>query len=127
MSHTLPAFAVSLVVVSTVLGWSPAVHAQTSRQRGVDVPRFEFAAAMRLAHVADPDGKGSWSGPALALGINRNISAHLAAAAQVETDLRHPTAYLGGAQLSTRFYYGGGRGPVPGSGGRLRNLERSQP
>jgi hypothetical protein len=64
--------------------------------------------------MADAGGERSWTGPGLALTINRNATSHLACAAQVETDFHRATAFLGGAQLGTSFYYGSGRDPVPG-------------
>jgi hypothetical protein len=49
--------------------------------------------------------------PSLALAIGGNVTSHLAAAAQVETDFHQATAFLGGAQVSTDFYYGSGHNP----------------
>jgi hypothetical protein len=91
-----------------------AARAQSHAQPGVDLPQVDVAAAATFRQVAGSGRDRNWTGPGLALTIDRNAGAHLAAAAQVETELRHAATVLGGAQVSTGFYYGSGRDPMPG-------------
>jgi hypothetical protein len=112
MSETFQALTLTAAVVATVER-PVAARAQSAPQPGVDPPRVELAAAVRVTQIAS-GGDRTWGGPGLALTIDRNASPHLAAAVQVETDFHHATGFLGGARVATGCYHGSGRDPVPG-------------
>ena len=105
MIKTFQVLMMGVVVAAASLGRPVTVRAQSASQPGVDLPRFELAKA---------GGDRRWTGPGLALAIDRNATPHLAASVQVETDFHHKTAVLGGARVTTGFYYGSVRDPVPG-------------
>ena len=114
MIKTFQVLMMGVVVAAASLGRPVTVRAQSASQPGVDLPRFELAAAVPFKQIAKAGGDRRWTGPGLALAIDRNATPHLAASVQVETDFHHKTAVLGGARVTTGFYYGSGRDPVPG-------------
>jgi hypothetical protein len=59
---------------------------------------------------ADP----TWIGPGVSVTVDRNVGDHLAVTTSVDKDRQPGATALAGVQLSTRFYYGNGRDPVPG-------------
>lgn len=114
MIETSRARRMAALVAATTLGWPGAAGAQPATQPGVDQPRIELAAVARLERMVGANGERRWSSPGLAVTVDRTVSRHLAAAVQVETDFRDAIALLGGVQMSTGFYYGSSRDPVPG-------------
>jgi hypothetical protein len=92
-----------------------AARAQSPQQPVVDLPPIELATGVSFKRAVDnARGDRKWMSPDLSVSIGRRVSPYLAAAAQVETDFHHSAAVLGGAQLSTDFFYGNSRDPVPG-------------
>jgi hypothetical protein len=114
MFGTLQRVTLSAVVTAASLGTPIAARAQSPRQPDVNLPRVDLAATARFIQVPDATTDRKWIGPGLALTVDRSVTPYLAAAVQVETDLHRMTGFLSGAQVSTRFYYGSARDPVPG-------------
>ena len=114
MIRTLQRMKMSAVVAAAAVGIPVAAGAQSPPQADVNVPRVDLAATACFTQVPDATTERKWIGPGLALTIDRSVTPYLAAAVQVETDLHHVTGFLSGAQVSTPFYYGSARDPVPG-------------
>ncbi|HTM34172.1 MAG TPA: hypothetical protein VL263_22835 [Vicinamibacterales bacterium] len=114
MIKTFPVMTMSAVVVTAALRFPVAAPAQSTSQPDVYVPRMDLAATARFTRIPDGAADRRWIGPGFALTIDRGVTPYLAAAVQVETDLHHLTGFLSGAQVSTPFYYGSARDPVPG-------------
>jgi hypothetical protein len=55
-----------------------------------------------------------WAGPGFSVAVNGNVSDNAALATSVEKSSHGTLAVLGGVQMSTGFFYGSGRDPVPG-------------
>ena len=84
-------------------------------QPEVVLPRLEIGANVSATRRADSVGTDrSWTGLGCSLTVNGNISDRFALAGQAETCVGHATTVLGGVQVSTGFYYGNNRDPVPG-------------
>jgi hypothetical protein len=64
--------------------------------------------------TADAGADLTWSGPGFSVAVDGNVSDHLAITTSVEKDAQPGAAALAGVQLSTGFYYGNNRDPVPG-------------
>jgi len=114
MIRTFQLMTMRAAVAALALGLPIPARAQSPRQPDVDVPRMDLAATARFTQVPDGAADRKWIGRGFALTIDRGVTPYLAAAVQVETDLHHVTGFLSGAQVSTPFYYGSARDPVPG-------------
>jgi hypothetical protein len=103
------------VAVTVIAGCLFARSERTDAQSAsvVDLSRLEAAVAVAFQKTAD-GGERHWRGPGLAAGLDLNLSPHLSIAAELETAGHRPVTRLAGARLSTRFFYGNERDPVPG-------------
>jgi hypothetical protein len=100
---------------AAVLGWPGAACAQSPQQPRAELTPIEVAAGVsfkRTGAVAGLDQR--WTGPALSVGLDVKVTSNLAVAAQGETDFQGAQTLLAGMQMSTGFYYGNNRDPVPG-------------
>jgi hypothetical protein len=90
-------------------------YAQTAQQPRAELTPIEIAAGVSFKRTGAVTGVDQhWSGPALSVGIDVKVTNNLAVAAQGETDFKNARTLLAGAQMSTGFYYGNNRDPVPG-------------
>lgn len=109
---------VSRVVVAgsaVILALSTHGWAQTPAQPPVAQPRFDAAASATFRQIAaSTDADRSWSGPGVSVASNGNLNEHLAITASVEKLSPAGVAALVGLQLSTGYFYGNNRDPVPG-------------
>ena len=102
----------ALIALLAVL--SSPVAAQTVQQSPVVFPRIDIGASVSFTQEFDtPSGQRDWTGPGLSLVANRNLSRNVALAAAA-TFFDGQSSLLGGARLSTDFYYGSSRDPAPG-------------
>jgi hypothetical protein len=79
----------------------------------VDLSRVEAAVAVAFEKTTQA-GNGHWIGPALSAGLDLNLDAHLSLAAELETIAHRAVTRLAGIRLSTGFFFGNERDPVPG-------------
>lgn len=114
MIKTFKLLMVAGVAAGTSMAVPGAACAQSTPQSRVDLPRFEVAASIPFKQVTDAGSNRRWTGPGVSVTIDRYLTRQLAVAGEVETDGHDATAFLGGAQVSTGFYYGSSRDPVPG-------------
>lgn len=104
-----------LAASAAALGWPGAARAQSAQRPRAELTPIEIAAGVSFKRTGAAVGLDQrWTGPALSVGIDVKVTDHLAVAAQGETDFEGARALLAGAQLSTGFYYGNNRDPVPG-------------
>ncbi len=84
-------------------------------QPGAVLPRFELGASVGFKERLDaPFGQHDWTGPAAAIDVVGNLSGHLALVGAAESFFDGRTSLLAGARVSTGFFYGNNRDPVPG-------------
>lgn len=103
------------LVVATTLAGSTEGWAQTQTQPAVAPGRFDTAATAPFTQIATSgDEKRTWSGPAVALVVDGNVSQHLAVATSIETRSEAGIGALIGCQISTGYFYGNNRDPVAG-------------
>jgi hypothetical protein len=103
------------LVVATTLAGSTEAWAQTRTQPAVAPGRFDIAVTAPFTQIATSgDEKRTWSGPAAALVVDGNVSPHLALATSIETRSGPGIGALIGCQISTGYFYGNNRDPVPG-------------
>jgi len=105
-----------LVVSAIVVTCStPAWARQGPPQPPAELSRVDIVASVPWKQIAATAGaQRVWTGPGFSLGVNGNVSEHAAIASGVEKFAQGGVALLTGIQLSTAFYYGSGRDPVPG-------------
>lgn len=102
-------------VVATAFAGSTEGWAQTQTQPPAAPGRFDIAATAPFTQiVTSGDQKGSWSGPGASVVLDGNVSPHFAIATSIETRPEAGIAALVGGQLSTGYFYGNNRDPVPG-------------
>lgn len=104
------------LVMATTVATSTEVWAQTQTQPPVAPGRFDIAATAPFTQVVTRSGdeKGTWSGPGAAVVLDGNVSPRFAIATSIETRPDAGVAALVGCQLSTGYFYGNNRDPVPG-------------
>lgn len=92
-----------------------AVPAWAGQQSDTELTRVEIGGGVvfRRPVPVPAESAKHWS-TGLALGVNGNINARFAVATEIETYFHGSPTALGGAQVSTSFFYGSGRDPVPG-------------
>jgi hypothetical protein len=84
-------------------------------QPPAEVPPVDVVASVPWRQVPATAGAlKHWTGPGFSLAVNGNISENVAVATSVEKLSEGRAAVLAGLQLSTSFFYGSGRDPVPG-------------
>lgn len=107
---------VGIAVLLVALVASPRAWArQGPAQRPAQLSRVDLVASLSWKQTAATAGADRvWTGPGFSLGVNGNVSEHVAIATGVEKFAHGGGVVLGGLQFSTSFYYGSGRDPVPG-------------
>ena len=108
-----------LSILVSILGvFNPgpaAAQVPSPPQPAVVLPRVELGASVALKQRLDvPAGQRDWTGPGLSLTAHGNLNDHFALAGAAETFFDGRTSVLGGARLSSGFFYGNNRDPVPG-------------
>ena len=106
MNRILAGMALMLVV---------AAPAWAGQQSPAELTRVEVGAGVVFRRpVGVPPGLAVHWSNGLALDVTGNLNARFAVASEIETFFQGSSTVLGGAQLSTNFFYGNGRDPVPG-------------
>src|SRR5262249_30307818 len=110
--YIVAAIAVVAILVSSPCAWA---HQLPVPQPPAEVPPVDVAATVSWREVpASAGALKHWTGPGFALAVNGNLTENVAIATSVEKISQGRAAVLAGLQLSTTFFYGSGRDPVPG-------------
>lgn len=108
----------SFLVFSIPVVFNPgpaAAQVPDPPQPSVALPRVELGASVAFKQRLDvPAGQRDWTGPGLSLTAHGNLNDHLALVGAAETFFDGRTSVLGGARLSSGFFYGNNRDPIPG-------------
>jgi len=100
------------VVVSSPCAWARQLPAP---QPPAEVSPVDVVTSVSWRQVPATAGAlKHWTGPGFSLGVNGNLTEGVAIATSVEKMSQGRAAVLAGLQLSTTFFYGSGRDPVPG-------------
>src|SRR5262245_7099433 len=77
--------------------------------------RLELGASVAFKERLDqPAGQRDWTGPGASVEAIGNLGSHLALVGAADTFFDGRTSLFAGARISTGFFYGNGRDPVPG-------------